>query len=215
MPPVGLQNITPNGVRTEWRLLNPSTGLSSSGQSSPCDLPKSYDFRGPCKELYVPDQGLKLTFPAYRGLGVSVTIPTNTFDSDVAFGIGTSEADITGRWFSHIFPVFGSKQAVCSSGPGPLHPCIGKGFLYMLFYVPPKSVAGGINNYPEYHITNTGAFPGKTCEEDNLMWAGRWIWVQTGIAAKPVKRSLTFPTYAGWGIGIPNGKYAILGFHCY
>jgi hypothetical protein len=158
---------------------------------------------------------MTVTFPPYRALGVTVKIGVNNFP-DLVMSIGTSASDIAGKHFSTSFPVFGSKLATCTYGPRVV-PCKGKAFLYVLYYAPLSGGAGGILNWPEYHITNASQFPGAVCHEATLEWNSnnrKWYWIETNAAFKPKNGSVTYPAYPNWGLAITPGQEFVVSFYC-
>jgi hypothetical protein len=215
-PAVALQTTPSTAVALGFEHLSSglSGGLRSSNSSSPCDLTSAWYFHGPCKTFILPYSGKTLTFPAYRGLSLTGKLFPNTWGTDFAMGMGTSDTDITGKLYEDHFPVSGSHGATCIGTNLKPVACKGKGFLYLLFYAPPSGTGGGMPTFPVFHITNKANFSGTTCSYATLTWNGSWLWIETTAAAKPKNGSLTYKSIGDWGLNLEAGHFSVVAFYC-
>lgn len=189
----------------------------TQSSTSPCAVQNGYTFEGPCSEFKLRPIGKTVTFPTYHRLSVTVHIDRrNASDGQpLVLGLGTSDADITGKAFNTTFPEYGTSGG-CFDVNFKAVKCRGKAFLYLLIYQPPTDAWGtAIQDMPSIHITNGGAYPGSKCQESYVTYVGNYTWKwQELISATPQGAALSFKSFA-FDLSLTQGAFAVLGFHCW
>ena len=181
-------------------------------QSSPCKIPNGLYFRGPCQRFALPRYGKRISFASYRGLSVVEHIGSNSGDTSLVVGMGTSDKDITGKTHGSAFPEYGSVR--CMTAFGGSIPCKGKAFLYSLTYN--TGVDVGLHETPTFRVTSTDAFPGKKCQEAFLGYStSGFFWIDFDIYAKPKNGSVTFWQSKANLITLGHDYVGIFAFHCF
>jgi hypothetical protein len=191
--------------------------IQMQSSASPCAVQYGYTFEGPCHEFKLRPAGRTVTFQTYHGLDAIVRVSRyNSSDGQpLVLGLGTSDADITGKAFGTKFPEYGT-----SGGCFDVHfktvKCRGKAFLYLLIYQPPTDAWGtGFEYMPSVHFANSGAYPGTQCQESYVTYVGKktWKW-QELITATPHNGAISFRTFP-FNLALEQGAFAVLGFHCW
>jgi hypothetical protein len=213
--PLAGQQSAPSAVGTELGALGPTLASRLSGsQSAACDPKYGWSFKGPCQVFVLPYKGRTVTLSPYHGMRVTVKFGQNSVVGNFVVGLGTSDADITGKHYLDLFPVWGSKAAKCLGLNQRVTPCKGKGLLYVLLYLPPTTHHAAGLPYPSVHITKSGNFPGTTCAEASLFWSSAWYWIESGNTAKPLNGNITFRYNPDWDLTLQPGHFGVLAVYC-
>jgi hypothetical protein len=190
---------------------------AARSQTSPCNVPKGWYFRGSCLDFSLNIKGETVTLGAYHGISITEHIGPNSAypasHNSFVVGMGTSDKDITGKSRGFVFPKYGSVECVAFGAAST--PCKGKGFLYSVMLN--DSDAMGMSHTPTFRVSYNGALPGTSCEEAMIGYSfstSKFFWVETGVYGKPQNGTVTFKPARIALTFEPKASLAFA-FHCY
>jgi hypothetical protein len=171
---------------------------------SPCAIPKSYTFLGPCKAGVVTSKGGSYALPKYQGTTFEATLGRNNAKGSVpfVFGEAVTMADIKGTDDGKSFPEYDIKN--CEKNGS----CPGKAAVYVLIDNKGKSV---IDFSTDTTIVVTDSkFPGTTCFP-GILSDGKWNSYSKVVSAKVKagKITITIPPNPLFTIAVGVGFLTI------
>jgi hypothetical protein len=188
----------------------------TANAASPCKVKNFWYFKGTCIAVVMNGSAGKAALKAYKGLGLTLGFSKNDGKkAAIVVGEGTSSSDITGTYQNTKFIDYGTVQ--CATLKGKAAKCPGKAFLYVLLANASKSTVT-FSALPSATITNTGAFPGKSCAAILMGFTSSGIpagWYLLPGSVKPKGHTVSFPAPSlGSTFPFSSGSFTVLGFTC-
>jgi len=159
-----------------------SEPAASTTRSSPCNLPRGWDFTGGCTVGYLTHNGGTFELAPDRGIALTLTYGPNSASGKHIFIVGTAAGDdeISGSLNGKLpFPAFST--VACLTPQATPVTCSGKALLYVLV-VNVRSAAVAFPMTPGFTLRSVEGFPDiHSCNINTMQWDGSdhtgFVWV--------------------------------------
>jgi hypothetical protein len=183
--------------------------------SDPCNIPGKWYLKGACVEGNLATSSI-FDLATYQNIAMTINVGPSNASGTVTFVVGdaTGKHDITGMEV-HFgkFPYYGSS---CETSQLKTVKCPGSSLIY--FETENRSQEGvTLKSYPAVTITNSGVYPGTTCELDWLGYnpsTNKFAWVEGRSKGKPSNGKLVLKA-TPLNQTLPGGDGYVYAIACY